>query len=158
MAGESMMEITFRLPTEELGALLRALGGQGWTEGGRTAAGENPAFDRERFARMAAETAPSGGEEAFFPAGEAGYGAAPSSAGRAAGETAPARRVRAEVGRRLSVPEPASYGVELPAAAPAEGRGLPVPEEKTGEKWEERRLERRWERDSRRYDGGFSLY
>ena len=83
-------------------------------------------------------------------------------------------------GRRLSAPEPASYAVErtLPAAertlpaekGPAEwesgSAAGPVerpagPEKESAERGaglSPKALSDRWERDSRRYDGGFTLY
>lgn len=91
-------------------------------------------------------------------------------------EEAPVRRGSGTAGRRLSAPEPASYAVER--ALPAAGRTLPA--EKGSVKSESGTAERpaeaekgaaergtglspkalsdRWERDSRRYDGGFTLY
>lgn len=95
-------------------------------------------------------------------------------------EEAPARRGSGTAGRRLSAPEPASYAVERPmplGKGPAE-KGLaewPMPAEKgpaelesgtaapekeaaRGAELSPKALSDRWERDSRRYDGGFTLY
>ncbi len=93
---------------------------------------------------------------------------------------APARRGSGTAGRRLSAPEPASYAVERPmpaAARPAErtllaGKGSAELESGTAERSAEpekeaaargaelspKALSDRWERDSRRYDGRFTLY
>ena len=142
-----MVEITLRLPVEELGEALRALVGRE-QEGTPLPlrSGENPEFDQEEFRRMQAEE--SSGETAE-----------PRRSGSGGESAASIRRARAEVGAHFSAPEPASYSVELPGAAAGarESGGLSRGEE-TGEKPEARRLERQWERDSRRYDGGFSLY
>ena len=95
-------------------------------------------------------------------------------------EEAPARRGSGTAGRRLSAPEPASYAVERPmpaAARPAErtllaGKGSAELESGTAERSAEpekeaaargaelspKALSDRWERDSRRYDGRFTLY
>ena len=95
-------------------------------------------------------------------------------------EEAPVRRGSGTAGRRLSAPEPASYAVErtLPAAertlpaekGPAEwesgSAAGPVerpagPEKESAERGaglSPKALSDRWERDSRRYDGGFTLY
>ena len=73
-------------------------------------------------------------------------------------ERLPARRGSGTAGRRLSAPEPASYAVELPV--PAE-KGVPAARgaaEERGAELSPKALSDRWERDSRRYDGGFTLY
>ena len=93
---------------------------------------------------------------------------------------APVRWGSGTAGRRLSAPEPASYAVERPmpaAARPAErtllaGKGSAELESGTAERSAEpekeaaargaelspKALSDRWERDSRRYDGRFTLY
>ena len=69
-------------------------------------------------------------------------------------EEAPARRGSGTAGRRLSAPEPAETG-------PAElesGTAAPEKEAARGAELSPKALSDRWERDSRRYDGGFTLY
>ena len=84
-------------------------------------------------------------------------------------EEAPARRGSGTAGRRLSAPEPASYAVERPmplGKGPAEkgpaelesGTAAPEKEAARGAELSPKALSDRWERDSRRYDGGFTLY
>ena len=71
------------------------------------------------------------------------------------------RRGSGELGRWLSAPEPATYAVERSAEGSRRGESredagepaIPGAETLTAEE-----LSQRWERDSRRYDGDFTLY
>lgn len=141
-----------------------------------TASGPRGPYSR-RAGRQSGEGAegPSPVEPGFSAQG----GVSPERGLRGA-EEAPVRRGSGMAGRRLSAPEPASYAVErtLPAAertlpaekGPAEwesgSAAGPVerpagPEKESAERGaglSPKALSDRWERDSRRYDGGFTLY
>ncbi|MCI9513229.1 MAG: hypothetical protein HFF61_02695 [Oscillospiraceae bacterium] len=141
-----------------------------------TASGPRGPYSR-RAGRQSGEGAegPSPVEPGFSAQG----GVSPERGLRGA-EEAPVRRGSGTAGRRLSAPEPASYAVErtLPAAertlpaekGPAEwesgSAAGPVerpagPEKESAERGaglSPKALSDRWERDSRRYDGGFTLY
>lgn len=137
-----------------------------------TASGPRGPYSR-RAGRQSGERAegPSPVEPGFSAQG----GVSPERGLRGA-EEAPVRRGSGTAGRRLSAPEPASYAVErtLPAAertlpaekGPAEWESGPAerpagPEKESAERGaglSPKALSDRWERDSRRYDGGFTLY
>lgn len=137
-----------------------------------TASGPRGPYSR-RAGRQSGEGAegPSPVEPGFSAQG----GVSPERGLRGA-EEAPVRRGSGTAGRRLSAPEPASYAVErtLPAAertlpaekGPAEWESGPAerpagPEKESAERGaglSPKALSDRWERDSRRYDGGFTLY
>ena len=76
------------------------------------------------------------------------------------GADIPARRGIGTAGGRLSAPEPASYAAALPAPATGRQGGAPerAEERSGGPALSAEEMSRRWERDSRRYDGGFALY
>ena len=141
-----------------------------------TASGPRGPYSR-RAGRQSGEGAegPSPVEPGFSAQG----GVSPERGLRGA-EEAPVRWGSGMAGRRLSAPEPASYAVErtLPAGertlpaemGPAEwesgSAAGPVerpagPEKESAERGaglSPKALSDRWERDSRRYDGGFTLY
>ena len=165
-----MIEVILRLPAEGLWQAAEALlglarPGGAVSQGGEAAAaaqsGENGAFREEVFERLRqAQTEREAGEAVIRRREEPSWPERMEVIPSAEPETTlPVRRAAGEVGSRLSAPEPASYAVELPGSGSlrrsvesqraAELHGeLPTPAS----------LAQRWERDSRRYDGGFPLY
>ncbi len=187
MREREMIEIALRVPQETVRTLLsaaaEALTG---AEGQAPIAAENGGFQEAAFRRLSraeetgareplsrAEDEPEDGtasgprgpysRRAGRQSGEGAEGPSPVEPGFSAqggvsperglrgAEEAPVRRGSGTAGRRLSAPEPASYAVERPAGSEKEsaerGAGLSP-----------KALSDRWERDSRRYDGGFTLY
>ena len=143
---QDMVELSFRIPADgwkDLTALLMALAGSvaptarqaAPTEERMVESGEvNAGFQEETFWRLAKQ------EQMTAQAWE--------SEQRTAEQ--PLYRVEAQASAPLSAPEPASYAqVRERIAEPSE----------SAEKNEEKQIdwESRWERDCRRYDGGFSL-
>ena len=139
-------EAAERLPPEVLGQALRVAAEGPWAAEAETA-GRSPALQT-----AAGEDRPGAEHRA---AGET-PALSPPWRGRP-GPALPVRRGTGTAAGPLSAPGPGAYAPALPgsgasgpwrpAAAGGEGGGLPA-----------EALSERWERDSRRYDGGFTLY
>ena len=173
---EQQVEVTFRLSAGLLGQLARLLAAvtaEGAGEApakGESAASET--FDWERFRELAGEAAPDTppGEtpppaERELPrrTPEVPQPAAEATAGREAGDIPlPRRDLPTAEGADLPAPEGRKIQVETTGAVarpaipwPAGGREAAP----SGTAWESAQaLSRRFERDGRRYDGGFPLY
>ena len=171
---ENWLEITLRLPTWELGALLRSLTGGGTGENPETAR-ENSAFEPERFEQLRRREREKTGDpaEELTEAADRSSreGAEAPERAETAEKPAPSRRT-GRAGRREEN-GPYTFQLEEAAAAP-DGEG-------NGKTWTGRAVNRTgpavaaehlsaaggtaaralsdaWERDSRRYDGGFNRY
>ena len=171
---ENWLEITLRLPAGELGALLRSLAGDGTGENPETAQ-ENSAFEPERFEQLRRQEREKTGDPAEELKEAADRGSREGTEAPERAETteksAPSRRT-GRAGRREEN-GPYTFQLEEAAAAP-DGEG-------NGKAWTGRAVSRTgpamaaehlsaaggtaaralsdaWERDSRRYDGGFNRY
>ena len=157
-----MIEVTFRLSAVELRQAVQALLGltcPGDAERtGKVQSGENPAFRQDVFERM--QGAPEKAEATLAAKKAENWPVSSAASAENEAPLTPVRRVEAAVGSRLSAPEPASYAIELPGGQPSPWRDSErgeMPAELDGVLTPVS-LAKRWERDSRRYDGGFPLY
>ena len=173
---DQQIEVTFRLSAGLLGqlaALVAGIVGEGTGERRETAAPApetQPArgpeetargnFDFARFQELSAQAAepdlPQQGET-----NTAGPVLTARAAERPAPEAAPPEGAEAPAVTDLPAPERPDYQVEAAGPEPATPAPWPAMERDAAAESardDAERLSRRFERDSRRYDGGFSMY
>ena len=173
---EQQIELTFRLSAGLLGQLARLVAAVSAGETGERRETAAPApetqpahspeetasrnFDFARFQELSAQAAepdlPQQGET-----NTAGPVLTARAAERPAPEAAPPEGAEAPAVTDLPAPERVSYQVEGAGPEPATPAPWPAMERDAAAESardDAERLSRRFERDSRRYDGGFSLY
>ena len=155
MDPRELVEITFRLPLEALGRLAPLLeaAGRGTAEE-QTEGGQAASFDMEQFEAVRAE-------EPVLPERPAAAAGEPEAAGREGQiaepllSTAPLREQRnVELGE--SVREERDVSLERLVQEPGDAARYREAAERESAP-EARDLSALWERDARRYDGGFPL-
>lgn len=155
MDPRELVEITFRLPLEALGRLspLLEAAGQGTVQE-RTEGGEASSFDMEQFEAVRAG-------EPELPESPRAVAGEPEADGRTAERTEPVLpEETVREGRDIEMGESVRQERDVSLDRLAQGTVETVRTTETAETaaaMGPRELSALWERDARRYDGGFSL-